>query len=156
MFEEFGTTLRTVNAYPAMLILALADQVERYLLSRGREHEVVRIRGSAWKSSTLVGRPQYFVALKSRGLKAVYMTAPSRLGRLFGLPCIVLGWTVRVGKALLVDHLPLRNRRGQQAQSRVQVGWLALSASVCWRSNTFWRYLALPMTPFPLPSEEEA
>lgn len=98
-----------------------------------------------------------FSALKTRGLnlEATHMTAPDRISRLFGLLCIVLAWTLRVGETEQATYPPRRNNRGRFHESQVRIGLKVLSDVVRWGLDTFWLLLQLLKTPFPSPSAEK-
>jgi len=91
-----------------------------------------------------------FSALKTRGLnlEATYMTAPERISRLFGLLCLVLAWTLRIGETEEAVHPSKRDNRGRVPESRVRVGLKLLSEAVRWGLDAFWTLLLLLKTPF--------
>lgn len=94
-----------------------------------------------------------FSALKTRGLnlEATHMTAPDRISRLFGLLCMVLAWTLRIGEAEQVAMPPKRNNRGRVPESQVRVGLKLLSDAVRWGLDTFQALFLLLKTPFSSP-----
>ncbi len=92
-----------------------------------------------------------FSAMKTRGLnlEATHMTVPDRIGRLFGLLCIVLTWIVRIGQAEQAANPPTKDNRGRLARSRTRIGWMQLSQAVRWGLDAFWSYVQLLSMPFP-------
>lgn len=95
-----------------------------------------------------------FSAMKTRGLnlEATHMTAPDRISRLFGLLCIVLAWTLRIGEDEQAADPPKKDNRGRLPQSQVRIGLRALSDAIRWGLDAFWTHLLLLKTPFPPPS----
>lgn len=77
------------------------------------------------------------------------MTAPERVGKLFGLLCIALAWMMRVGEAVETEQPTRLKKHGRPALRRTRRGYEVLSRAVQWASETFQTLLELLKTPFP-------
>ena len=91
-----------------------------------------------------------FSAMKSRGLnlEQTHMTAPERIGKLFGLLCIALAWMIRVGEEVEAEQATRLKKHGRPAKSRTRRGYRVLSRAVRWASQSFQTLLELLNTPF--------
>ena len=91
-----------------------------------------------------------FSVMKTRGLKLeqTHMTAPERVGKLFGLLCIALVWMMRVGEEIEAEQPTRLKKHGRPALRRTRRGYEVLSRAVRWVSESFQTLLELPKTPF--------
>ncbi|WP_420796041.1 IS4 family transposase [Deinococcus cavernae] len=98
-----------------------------------------------------------FSAMKTRGLnlEQTHMTAPERVGKLFGLLCIALAWMMRVGEEVEAEQPTRLKKHGRPAKSRTRRGYEVLSRAVRWASESFQTLLELLNTPFSAPEADK-
>lgn len=98
-----------------------------------------------------------FSALKTRGLnlEQTHMTAPARVGKLFGLLCLALAWMLRVGQELEAEQAVRLKKHGRPAKSRTRRGYEVLSRALRWELESFQTLLNLLTVPFHSLEEEK-
>jgi hypothetical protein len=91
-----------------------------------------------------------FSALKSRGLglEETHMTAPDRIGRLFGFLSVGLMWMVLAGEWRSREKPIKVKKHGHKAKSMCTYGLEVLAEALRWAKPVIQTLLALLVTPF--------
>ncbi|GAA5504376.1 IS4 family transposase ISDge11 [Deinococcus xinjiangensis] len=91
-------------------------------------------------------------AMKTRGLnlEQTHMTAPDRLGRLFGLLCLALAWLLRIGvEKARAEPIRVMRKKNRPTMSRARYGAQELGRAIRWAEDTLYTFISLLSTPFP-------